>query len=91
MDARGIYIIWKPQNNVIRVGQGDIASELHSLRNDPKITQYGKDLLVTWTSVSGQYFDGVERFLYEQFSPVSADRVPNSRLIQVNLPGKTLV
>ena len=88
--AHGIYIIWKPQNHVIRLGQGEIASALHSLRNNPQITQYGRDLLVTWTSVAEKYQDGIERFLYEQYSPISADRAPNSRLIQVNLPGKGL-
>ena len=87
----GIYVIWKPQSYVVRIGQGDIASELHSLRNNPKITQFGRDLLVTWASVSEDHLDGVERFLYEQFSPMNADRVPNARMVQVNLPGKKLV
>ena len=87
----GIYIIWKPQSHVIRVGQGDVASELHVLRNNPKISQFGQDLLVTWTAAPKKYLDGIERFLYEQFSPINADRIINSRLIQVNLPGKGMV
>ena len=86
----GIYIIWKPQSNVIRIGQGDVASELHSQRNNPKISKFGNNLLVTWATIPQKYLDGVERFLYEQFSPVNADRIANSRLVQVNLPGKRL-
>ena len=91
ISATGIYIIWKPQSYVVRIGQGDISSELHSARNNPSISQFGRDLLVTWTSIPEQYLDGVERYLYEQFSPMNADRIANGRLIHVNLPGKALV
>ena len=87
----GVYIIWKPQSFVVRIGQGDISSALHSLRNNPKITHFGRDLLVTWAFVPENCMDGVERFLYEQFSPMTADPLPNARLIQVNLPGKALI
>ncbi len=88
--SRGIYIIWKPQNknNVIRIGQGNIASELQTLRNSAIIARFGDDLLVTWASVQKQYRDGVERYLYEQYSPISVDRVATARLVQVNMPGK---
>ena len=88
--SNGIFIIWKPQskNNVIRIGQGHIASELQSLRNSPKIVPFGSDLLVTWASIPEKFRDGVERYLYEQYSPISVDRVANARLIYVNMPGK---
>lgn len=86
----GIFIIWKPQDkyNVIRIGQGHIASELQNLRNDTTIARFGAELLVTWCSVQQKYRNGVERYLYEQYSPVSVDKVTNSRLVYVNLPGK---
>lgn len=86
----GIYIIWKPQDkyNVIRIGQGNIASELQDLRNDSTIANFGSDLLVTWCSVQSQFRDGVERYLYEQYSPVSVKQVTNARLVNVNMPGK---
>ena len=88
--SSGIYIIWKPQsrNNVIRIGQGQISNELQHLRNNPDIVRFGSDLLVTWASVPEKYRDGVERYLYEQYSPISVDRVANARLIYVNMPGK---
>jgi hypothetical protein len=88
--ASGNYIIWKPQNknNVIRIGHGNIADQLQTLRNNSLIARYGEDLLVTWSSVQEQYRDGVERYLYEQYSPISVDRVANARLVYVNMPGK---
>ncbi len=88
--SNGVYIIWKPQNGhiVIRIGQGIIATELQKLRNDPCITRHGNDLLVTWASIQPSYRDGVERYLYEQYSPVSVERINNARLVYVNLPGK---
>lgn len=86
----GVFIIWKPQDkyNVIRIGQGQIASELQKLRNDITIARFGSDLLVTWCSIQTQFRDGVERYLYEQYSPVSVKQVTNARLVYVNLPGK---
>ena len=88
--ASGNFIIWKPQNrnNVIRIGQGHIASELHALRNNHSITRYGNDLLVTWASIQEKYRDGVDRYLYEQYSPISVERVASARLVYVNMPGK---
>ncbi|MFK8027838.1 MAG: hypothetical protein AB8C40_07245 [Gammaproteobacteria bacterium] len=88
--ASGNFIIWKPQNknNVIRIGHGHVANELQALRNNSLIARYGDDLLVTWASVQERYRDGVERYLYEQYSPISVDRVTNARLVYVNMPGK---
>ncbi len=88
--TNGVFVIWKPQAryNVIRIGQGHISSELQNLRNDTTIVKFGADLLVTWCSVQPQFRDGVERYLYEQYSPISIERVTNSRLVHVNLPGK---
>ena len=88
--ASGNYIIWEPRNknNVIRVGHGHIANELQALRNNSLMAKFSDDLLVTWASVQEQYRDGVERYLYEQYSPISVDRVANARLVYVNMPGK---
>jgi len=86
----GVFVIWKPQDkyNVIRIGQGHIASELQKLRNDTSIVRFGSDLLVTWCSIQTQFRDGVERYLYEQYSPISVKQIANARLVYVNLPGK---
>lgn len=88
--SSGVFIIWRPQDkyNVIRIGHGHIASELQTLRNNHSIARFGADLLVTWSSVQERYREGVERYLYEQYSPISVDRVNNARLVHVNLPGK---
>ena len=88
--ASGNFIIWKPQNknNVIRIGHGHIADELQALRNNSLMAKFGDDLFVTWAPVQEQYRDGLERYLYEQYSPVSVDRVANARLVYVNMPGK---
>ena len=90
VSTSGVYIIWKSnrKNNVIQIGQGEISTVLQRLRNSPKITQFGDDLFVTWASVPEQYRDGVERYLYEQYSPASIDNITNSRLVYVNTPGK---
>ena len=89
--ANGVFIIWKPKskNNVIRIGQGNIANKLQALRNDPKITRFGSDLLVSWASIQLKYRDGVERYLYEQYSPVTSERMNCTPLVYVNLPGKS--
>ena len=89
--ANGVFIIWKPKskNNVIRIGQGNIARRIQALRNDPKITRFGSDLLVTWASIQLKYRDGAERYLYEQYSPVTSERMNCTGLVYVNLPGKS--
>ena len=90
VSTSGIFIIWKPKskNNVIRIGQGNIARKLQALRNDPQITRFGRELLVTWASVQLKYRDGVERYLYEQYSPATSERMNCAGLVYVNLPGK---
>ena len=88
--TNGVFIIWKPNggNNVIRIGQGNIARSIQTLRNDPTITRFGSDLLVTWAAMQRQYRDGAERYLYEQFSPATGDRINCASLVYLNLPGK---
>ena len=86
--SSGVFIIWKPKNrhNVIRIGQGNIANQLHTLRNDPEITQFGTDLLVTWAGIPTKYRDGIERYLFEQYSPATVERVNCAPLVHINLP-----
>ena len=89
--TNGVFIIWKPnsKNNVIRIGQGNIARSIQALRNDPEITRFGEDLLVTWCSVQKKYRDGIERYMYEQYSPACGDQINCASLVYLNLPGKT--
>ena len=89
--TNGVFIIWKPnnKNNVIRVGQGNIARSLQALRNDPNVSRFGDDLLVTWASIQRKFRDGAERYLYEQYSPAGGERINCASLIYLNLPGKS--
>lgn len=89
--TNGVFIIWKPnsKNNVIRVGQGNIARKLQALRNHPDITRFGNDLLVSWASMQRKFRDGAERYLYEQYSPVSGEQINCPNLVYLNLPGKS--
>ena len=89
--SQGVYVIWQPSrsNSVVRIGQGDVASHLQMLRNSPDVTRFGNDLMATWASVHTEFRDGVERYLYEQFSPLSGERISNGPLVYINLPGKS--
>jgi hypothetical protein len=81
----GVYLIWQGGGSYVRVGQGDIAARLTAHRNDPAITKYQK-LYVTWAAVPSAQLDGVERYLYEQCSPLVGERTPTAPVIAVNLP-----
>lgn len=89
--SQGAYVIWQPSrnNSVIRIGQGNISQQLQILRNHPDITYFGNDLLATWASVHTDFRDGVERYLYEQFSPLVGDQIASGPLVYINLPGKS--
>lgn len=89
-DKEGVYIIWyagPAAAKVIRVGQGHIGDRLREHRTNPEITryvQYGQ-LKATWAIVASQDRDGVEAFLYDNYSPLIGERSPTARLISVNL------
>lgn len=83
----GVYIIWNTNKKVVRVGQGDVASRLGAHRSDPAILRHkANGLYVTWASVPAQSVDGVERYLYDQYSPLVGERAPSVLAISVNLP-----
>lgn len=85
----GVYVIWNSNGQIVRVGQGDIASRLSSHRNDVQVLQYRVNgLYVTWASVSAQSVDGVERYLYDRYSPLVGERAPDTTPVAVNLPGQ---
>ena len=88
--ALGVFVIWQPNNgHVICIGQGNIASNLQTLRNSPVITKFGDNLLVSWARLPEKYRDGAVKYLYEQFSPKIISDVKNVPLVYLNLPGKT--
>jgi len=87
----GVYIIWHGGNNpqVVRIGQGDIASRLNEHRRNHQIKQYlnSGPLMVTWATVNNALaLDGIERYLAELYSPVVGDRFPAVHKIAVNTP-----
>lgn len=83
----GVYIIWNADGNAVRLGQGDIADRLSVHRNDNEILVHkSRGLYTTWTSVSEQYVDGVERYLFDAYNPIVGERAPNAIPIPVNLP-----
>lgn len=86
----GVYVIWHsgPPPNIVRVGQGDIASRLQAHRNDQAILNFRAfgELLVTWAAAPPDQVDGIERYLVGYYRPLIADRYPDVRAIAVNLP-----
>jgi hypothetical protein len=86
--TEGVYAMWQGNGPYVRVGQGDVAARLIAHRNDPAITRYG-NLYVTWAAVSKSQRDGVERYLYDECSPLVGERAPDVPAIAVNLPGKS--
>ncbi len=43
-------------------------------------------MYVTWANISSQSVDGVERYLFDLYTPLVGERAPNVRPITVNLP-----
>jgi hypothetical protein len=88
--SQGVYIIWHGGNpaQVVRIGQGDIASRLTSHRRDPKVLSYKRNgpLMVTWARVSAAQQDGVERYLADRWTPLLGDAFPDVHAIAVNDP-----
>lgn len=86
IDTLGVYVIWKPGDRAVRVGQGEVAKRLYEHRNEPKIMRHGQDLLVTWAAVEPAYRGGVELYLAQQYSPLEGERFPEAIPVAVNLP-----
>src|SRR5579859_4324315 len=87
---RGVYVIWAPGDppEVLRVGQGDIRLRLVIHRRDRRLIAYAKrgPMCVTWTTVNDAHIDGVERYVAEMLNPRFSDGLPDSGVIEVNLP-----
>ena len=92
LGLKGVYIIWQafgiaPQ--AIYVGQGNIKERLNAHRSDPRFDPYfssEKPLLVTWAEVPPRYREGVEKYLYEELSPLVGENNSQALSIPVNLP-----
>ncbi len=90
VDASGVFMIWHggtdPQ--VIRVGQGDIALRIGSLKKDPQILSFKEEgeLYVTWANVSASKRDGVLSYLIENWKPRISKANPMVFPVTVNSP-----
>jgi hypothetical protein len=95
IDCYGVYLIWKRgdaflrPSQVVRVGQGDIATSLAAQRHDAAITRHGPGLLVTWAEVAAFYAGGVEVYLAQRLRPLVGDRFSLATPFPVNLPIST--
>jgi hypothetical protein len=86
----GVYVIWHEGNpsRTVRVGSGDIASQLLAHRRDREILdhkQYGA-LRVTWAAVPPELLEGVERFLADALAPRVGAASREVQPVVVNLP-----
>ena len=87
VETFGVYLIWNTNGEAVRVGQGKIAERLLSHREDWQILNHkANGLYVTWAAVPSHSADGVERYLYNSYSPLVGDRAPAVHPIVVNLP-----
>jgi len=90
VNTTGVYIIWHggPKPRVVYVGQGNVADRLRTHRNDQSILRHRQngDLYVTLAAVASNEMDGVERYLFDHWTPLEGVARPNVRPIAVNSP-----
>lgn len=89
--ATGVYIIWHGGENpqIVRVGQGNIASKLTAHRMNHQIMRFALrgPLMVTWAEIlEPARRDGIEAYLNQQFSPLVRDKAPEVPPIAARSP-----
>ncbi len=89
-DLEGVYLIWDvTSDKALYTGQGIIRDRIIAHRNESIFAPYkNSDVRVTWAQVKATSQDGVERFLFNSFSPKLSTVSPDVTPIEVNLPGK---
>lgn len=89
-DLHGVYIIWHGGTApaVVYVGQGNIKERIDEHRRNKEIQQFEYlGLYVTWATVPKEYYDGVESYLADTWSPkVGVNHPQIIRRIKVNSP-----
>ena len=89
----GVYVIWRGIGIIpkaIYVGEGIIKNRLGAHRRDPRFFSYHSSenpLYVCWASVPRHSMDGVEKYLYEELTPLIGENKSLVKPITVNLPG----
>jgi hypothetical protein len=90
--THGVYVIWHGgfPSRVLKVGYGDIATELADRCRDHRILAYMKygALFVTWASVGASDAAGVARHLADTLRPLVEDRAAAADVppIAANVP-----
>ena len=86
----GVYIIWQsPSGNAVKIGEGNIKSELIRQRQDPEVLNRRGNgvLLVTWANIPDMSTRfGVERYLDSIYSPALPTHVSPVEMVSVNTP-----
>ncbi len=89
-NMHGVYVIWHGGTNpeVVYVGQGNIRECLTEHRSDPQIQCYDHlGLYVTWAAAPKEYWDAVELYLANTWSPKVVERNPQTfPAMRVNSP-----
>lgn len=90
---RGVYVIWIQAFGIlpraIYVGQGNVKERLRAHRSDARFDPYfspEEPLFVAWAEVPPRYIEGVEKYLYEELTPLVGENRPRTLSIPVNLP-----
>ena len=90
-DAVGVYVIFRSDRTVVRVGVGYIKKRVTAHRNSEQIKSYAKKdepLLVTWAlagHLTRDQLKAIERYLDDQLGP-KVCRYPDVQPQAVNLP-----
>lgn len=74
IDTYGVYVIWDGgvPSRVVRVGHGDIATELRACCADKRVMAHLKDgpLFVTWAAAPAADAPGIHRHLADTLRPL---------------------
>jgi len=78
----GVYVLWHSgqPSRVVRVGHGDIATELKACCDDRRVILYLADgpLFVTWAAADASDAAGIHLYLADTLRPLIEDRAASS-------------
>lgn len=78
----GVYVLWHggQPSRVVRIGHGDIATELKACCNDRRVIVYLADgpLFVTWAGAVASDAAGIHLHLAEMLHPLIEDRAASN-------------
>ncbi len=90
----GVFVLWyggTAAPNVVRVGSGNISSELTKLKRDlSMIAFFHLGLNVTWAELPLSRAKGVHKFLVDTLKPRIDENTPNVSPVEAELPWATV-